>query len=103
MPTVMRDYLGCADPFPIYSVGHSLFEPGGREIIVMSEYADFAIMHGNRTAVVRKHGMEVRDEDHLKLDIRLAPDVIATALEQQARFVNGGLLLPDRGGSKHMR
>jgi hypothetical protein len=99
MPTVMRNYLGCTDPFPIYSVGHSLFEPGGREIIVMSEYADFAIMHGNRTAVVRKHGMEVRDEDHLKVHIRLAPDVIATALEQKARFVNGGLHLPDSGGS----
>lgn len=102
MPTVMRDYLGCDDPFSTYSVGHSLFEPGGREIIVMSEYADFAIMHGNRTAVVRKHGMEVRDQDNLKLDIRLAPEAIAAALEQKARFVNGALQLPPQGGSiKH--
>jgi membrane-anchored protein YejM (alkaline phosphatase superfamily) len=103
MPTVMRDYLGCADPFSIYSVGHSLFESGGREIIVMSEYADFAIMHGNRTAVVRAHGMEVRDEAHLKLPLRLAPEAIETALEQRARFVNGGRLLPEGGGSKHVQ
>lgn len=89
MPTVMRNYLGCADPFPTYSVGHSLFEPGGREIIVMSEYADFAIMHGNRTAVVREHGMEVRDEDYLEIDIRPTPEVIAVALEQKVRFVGG--------------
>lgn len=100
MPTVMRDYLGCSDPFPSYSVGRSLFEPGGREIIVMSEYADFAIKHGDRTAVVRKHGMEVRDGDYLKLDTHLAPDVIATALEQRARFVNGGSLMP-KSGAKH--
>lgn len=92
MPTVMRNYLGCDDPFSIYSVGGSLFEPGGRETIVMSEYADFAIMHGNQTAVIRKQGMEVRDQAHLKLDIRLAPDVIENALEQKARFMNGGAL-----------
>lgn len=91
MPSVMRNHLGCEDPFSTYSVGHPLFEPGGRETIVMSEYSDFAIMNGNHTAVVRKHGMEVRDEDYLKLDIRLAPKVIATALEQNARFINGAL------------
>ena len=91
MPSVMRNYLGCDDPFSTYSVGQPLFEPGGRDTIVMSEYTDFAIMNGNHTAVVRKHGMEVRDEAYLKLDIRLAPKVIATALEQNARFMNGAL------------
>jgi hypothetical protein len=69
----------------------------------MSEYADFAIMHGDRTAVVRKHGMEVRDQAHLKLDVRLAPDVVATALEQKARFAKGGLLTSGSGSSKSMR
>lgn len=98
MPTVMRDYLGCGAPFDTYSVGRPLFESGGREIIVMSEYADFAIKHGNQTAVVRKHGMEVRDEAHLKLDVRLAPDVIASALEQKSRFMNG-TPLPSEGAS----
>lgn len=44
--------------------------------------------------------MEVRDEDYLKLNVRPAPDVIARALEQKARFVNGGSLLPG-GGAKH--
>lgn len=98
MPTVLRDYLGCDTPFPAYSVGHPLYEPGGREIIVMSEYADFAIMHGDRTAVVREHRMEVRDEAHLELDSRLAPEVIAVALEQKARFVRGDLRPLQRPG-----
>ena len=31
-------------PFSSYSVGRSLFEPGGRETLVLSEYADFAIV-----------------------------------------------------------
>jgi membrane-anchored protein YejM (alkaline phosphatase superfamily) len=96
MPTLMRNYLGCEEPFATYSVGQSLFEPGGREVIVMSEYADFAIMHGNRTAVVRKHGMEVRDEDHVEIDGHLAPDVVAAALEQQGRFVTGYRERPSR-------
>jgi uncharacterized protein len=91
MPSLMRNYLGCDDPFSNYSVGQPLFEAGGRETIVMSEYSDFAIMNGNNTAVVRKHGLEVRDKNYLKLDIRLAPKVIATALEQNARFMNGAL------------
>lgn len=98
MPTVLRDYLGCDTPFAAYSVGRPLYEPGGREIILMSEYADFAIMYGNRTAVVRKHGMEVRDEDYLELDIRLASDVIAVALEQKARFAGGDLRPLERPG-----
>jgi membrane-anchored protein YejM (alkaline phosphatase superfamily) len=90
MPTVMRDYLGCNEPFSTYSVGNPLFEPGGRETIVMSEYADFAIMHANRTAIVRKHGMEVRDANYVELDMDLDPKAIAAALEQKTRFASGG-------------
>jgi membrane-anchored protein YejM (alkaline phosphatase superfamily) len=90
MPTVMRDYLGCNEPFSTYSVGNPLFEPGGRETIVMSEYADFAIMHANRTAIVRKQGMEVRDANYVELDMDLDPKAIAAALEQKTRFASGG-------------
>lgn len=86
MPTLMRDYLGCADPFSTHSVGRPLFESGGRETVVMSEYADFAIMHADRLAVIRKHGMEMRGAGHAKLDVRLDPGVIADALEQNTRF-----------------
>jgi hypothetical protein len=91
MPTVMRDYLGCDAPFAAYSVGQSLFEPGGRETIVMSEYADFAIMHADQTAVVRKHGLELRDSNHVEIHDRLDPKVIEAALEQKTRFAGGRL------------
>jgi membrane-anchored protein YejM (alkaline phosphatase superfamily) len=86
MPTVMRQYLGCDGQFASYSVGGSLFEPGGRETIVMSEYADFAIMHADQMAIVRKHGMELRDANHVEIHERLDPKVVEAALEQKTRF-----------------
>lgn len=92
MPTLMRDYLGCADPFSTYSVGRPLFELGGRETIVMSEYADFAIKHSDRIAVIRGHGMDVRDARHIKLKERLDPAVIEDALEQKTRFYKAAKL-----------
>lgn len=92
MPTLMRDYLGCGEPFSTYSVGRSLFEPGGRDSIVMSEYADFAIMHADRIAVVRKQGMEVRGIDNVKVDRLLDPRIIDAALEQKSRFYKGAAL-----------
>jgi membrane-anchored protein YejM (alkaline phosphatase superfamily) len=91
MPTLMRDYLGCDDPFAVYSVGRSLFEPGGRETIVMSEYADFAIKHADHTAIVREQGLELRDANHVEIHERLDPKVIDAALEQKTRFAGGGL------------
>jgi len=89
VPTLMRDFLGCNEPFATYSVGTSLFEPGGRETIVMSEYADFAILHAGQTAIVRKQGMEMRDANHMKLDDPLDPNAIEAALEQKTRFAGG--------------
>ncbi len=89
MPTVLRNYLGCDEPFSTYSVGNSLFEPGGRDTIVMSEYADFAIMHADQTAIVRKYGMEMRDANYVELDMDLDPKVVEAALEQKTRFASG--------------
>jgi membrane-anchored protein YejM (alkaline phosphatase superfamily) len=87
VPTLMRDSLGCDTPFSAYSVGRSLFEPGGRDPILLSEYADFAIVTADRIAVVREQGMQVFDANYTELsDGRLAPETIAAALEQKSRF-----------------
>ena len=83
----MRDYLDCDDAFSTYSVGRSLFEPGGRDTLVLSEYSDFAIVTADRIAVIRKQGMQVLDADYSELpDGRLAPEAIEAALEQKSRF-----------------
>jgi membrane-anchored protein YejM (alkaline phosphatase superfamily) len=87
VPTLMREYLGCDMPYSSYSVGRSLFEPGGRDTLVMSEYSDFAIVTADRIAVIREQGMQVLDTDYSELtDGRLAPETIESALEQKSRF-----------------
>ncbi len=63
----MREYLGCDMPFSSYSVGRSLFEPGGRDTLVLSEYSDFSIVTADRIAVIREQGMQVLDTDYSEL------------------------------------
>lgn len=87
VPTLMREYLDCDMPFSSYSVGQSLFDPGERDTLVLSEYSDFAIVTADRIAVIRKQGMKVFDADYSELaDGRLAPADIEAALEQKSRF-----------------
>jgi uncharacterized protein len=91
MPTLLRDYLGCSAPLDTYSVGRSLFEEGGRDAIVLSEYTDFAIASADRIAVVRKQGMQVFDASHTAIpDDHLDPKLITQALEQKNRFYRRG-------------
>jgi uncharacterized protein len=87
VPTLMREYLDCDVPFSTYSVGRSLFEAGGRDTLVLSEYSDFAIVTADRIAVIRKQGMQVLDAEYSAVpDGRLAPETIDAALEQKSRF-----------------
>lgn len=86
MPTLMRNYLGCNAPFFTYSVGHSLFERGGRETVLLSEYTDFAIKQHDRITIVRKQGLEMRDADYGRLATRIDPEAIQAVLEQKSRF-----------------
>lgn len=87
VPTLLRTYFGCDSPAPDYSVGKSLFEPGGRDVLLMSEYADFAIVQPNMIAVVREHGMNLVDANNVKLkDAQLPHHAISTALEYKRRF-----------------
>ena len=89
-PTLLANYLGCETPMPSYSVGTSLFESGGRDVLLMSEYADFAIVEPEKIAVVREHGMDIVNAENAELDdAALTPEVIATALEQKRRFYGG--------------
>ncbi len=87
IPTLLRNHLGCSEALDTYSVGRSLFEAGGRDAIVLSEYTDFAIAAADRIAVVRKQGMQVFDAKHTAVpDDDLAPELIKQALEQKNRF-----------------
>jgi uncharacterized protein len=91
VPTLLRDHLGCSEPADTYSVGRSLFEEGGRDAIVLSEYTDFAIAAADKIAVVRKQGMQVFDASHTAVpDDQLDPKLISQALEQKNRFYRRG-------------
>lgn len=90
-PTLLQETFGCNSPLDHYTVGRSLFEPGGREILLMSEYADFAIVQPDLIAVVREHGMDILNSQYRELDgIDLSPRVVATALEHKRRFYGLG-------------
>jgi uncharacterized protein len=85
-PTLMRDVLGCKGPIDSFSVGRSLFEAGGRDPLVLSEYTDFAIVRPDLIAVVREHGMKVVSPDYSPLERRLDATATRAALEQKTRF-----------------
>lgn len=87
VPTLLQEYFACDTPMSEYSVGASLFEEGGREVLLMSEYADFAIVQPEIIAVVREHGMDVVNAENVEVGAgKLSPSAIASALEQKRRF-----------------
>jgi hypothetical protein len=85
-PTLMRHVLGCNGPLRNYSVGRLLFEAGGRDPLVLSEYADFAIVRPDLIAVVREQGLKVVGPDYSPLEATLDPSITRAALEQKSRF-----------------
>jgi membrane-anchored protein YejM (alkaline phosphatase superfamily) len=101
-PTLLREHLGCTSALETFSVGRSLFDPAERHPLVLSEYADFAIVERDRITVVRKHGMQTFTPDYAKLESPLDSGATRSALEQKARFYRS---VPDRSlpRSEHTR
>jgi membrane-anchored protein YejM (alkaline phosphatase superfamily) len=95
-PTLLREHLGCTSALETFSVGRSLFDPAERHPLVLSEYADFAIVERDRISVVRKQGMQTFTPDYSKLESPLDSDATRSALEQKARFYKS---VPNRRSS----
>ena len=90
MPTVLREAFGCNVPFEQISVGEPLFDTSPREVMVMSDYDEFAIVQPNQVAAVRRSGISVFDSRYRRMrNSHVSPDVIAQALEQKQRFYKG--------------
>ncbi len=90
MPTVLREAFGCNVPLDQISVGKPLFDTTPREVMVMSDYDEFAIVQPDKVAAVRRSGISVFDSRNRPLrNSPIAPDVIAQALEQKQRFYKG--------------
>jgi membrane-anchored protein YejM (alkaline phosphatase superfamily) len=87
MATLMGRYLGCRNPAADHSVGRDLFEPGGREVLVMSGYGDFAIVMPDHAISVRRHDTSVVDRRWAPQEDQSAdPAAIAAAFEINSRF-----------------
>lgn len=85
-PTLLREQLGCTAALETFSVGRSLFDPAERHPLLLSEYADFAIVQRDRITVVREQGMQMFTPDYAKLESPLDADAARAALEQKTRF-----------------
>ena len=90
-PTLMSRYLGCTTPIDQYSVGSDLFKPGGRDVLVISSYQDFAVLEPQRIISVRKTGVEVLDvSGRPAREQALDTASVTSAIEQNSRFRPGG-------------
>ena len=86
-PTILRRYLGCTTPMDRYSVGHDLFEQGGRDALVIASYQDFAVLEPERIISVRKTGLDVLDSSGRPAANETLDGVaVRSAIEQNSRF-----------------
>jgi membrane-anchored protein YejM (alkaline phosphatase superfamily) len=89
-PTILSRYLGCSTPMDRYSVGHDLFEPGGRDALVIASYQDFAVLEPQQIISVRQTGMDVLDPDGRPAANEALDGVaVRSAIEQNSRFRMG--------------
>jgi membrane-anchored protein YejM (alkaline phosphatase superfamily) len=87
VPTLMDDLLGCANDYADHSVGHHLLEPGHRDVLLLANYTDYAIVQPDRIVAVYPYGVEVLDPRYRPIPgAALDKAVMLAALEQRARF-----------------
>lgn len=98
VPTLLRDHFRCTTEFSAYSVGRSLLDPANRHPLVLSEYADFAIVQDDGIAVVREQGMKMFAPNYEELDRVLDPRTTRAALEQKTRFFKSATWRHAAGG-----
>ena len=83
----MRDFLGCDQDFDDYSVGRHLLEAGGRDVLLLSNYSDSAVVRPSDIIASYPYGLEVLD-----LDYRPVPggavdrEALKESMRQRSRF-----------------
>lgn len=48
VPTLMQDVLGVTNPISDYAIGHSLWKPGGRDVLLMGSYSFMGLVTPKR-------------------------------------------------------
>jgi uncharacterized protein len=86
-PTLMRELLGCRNEYSDYSVGHNLFEPGNRDLLLLANYADYAVVEPGKIDILQPFGIEILNEHYQPLtNTTPNPKLIPELLEEQSRF-----------------
>jgi membrane-anchored protein YejM (alkaline phosphatase superfamily) len=87
VPTLMDELFGCTNDYADHSVGHHLLEPGRRDVLLLANYTDYAIVQPDRIFAVYPYGVEVLDPRYRPIPgAVLDRAVMLTALEQRSRF-----------------
>jgi membrane-anchored protein YejM (alkaline phosphatase superfamily) len=88
VPTLLQELAGCTNDPDDYTVGRNLFEPGGRESLLLANYTDYAIVQEDRIIAVYPYGVEILDLDYRPLpDAEMDAAVRLEALDQRSRFL----------------
>jgi membrane-anchored protein YejM (alkaline phosphatase superfamily) len=87
VPTLMDELFGCTNDYADHSVGRHLLEPGRRDVLLLANYTDYAIVQPDRIVAVYPYGVEVLDPRYRPIR-GAVPDraVMLAALEQRGRF-----------------
>jgi membrane-anchored protein YejM (alkaline phosphatase superfamily) len=87
VPTLLDELFGCTNDYADHSVGHHLLEPGRRDVLLLANYTDYAIVQPDRIFAVYPYGVEVLDTGYRPIPgAVLDQAVMRTALEQRSRF-----------------
>jgi membrane-anchored protein YejM (alkaline phosphatase superfamily) len=63
-PTLLHALFNCDTPFANYSVGYSLFNPQGRDYLIIGSYIDFGIVEKDRITTIYPSGDYEIDDLH---------------------------------------
>ena len=86
-PTLLRDLLGCRNDFSCYSTGSDLFQAGGRDFLILSNYSTSAVLEPGSVSLIQPYGIERLDQNYHPLPTGAAPkDFGARLFKQEAWF-----------------
>ena len=88
-PSLLTHVLGCKNPWSDYTSGRDLFEPGGRDVLLLANYHNYALKTAHQTVEVRSfQSVDVLDaQGRLLLDAKPSPELIGKAMRMKRAFL----------------
>ncbi len=87
VPTLLEELFACTNDPGEYGVGHHLLRAGGRELLLLANYTDYAVVQPDRIVAVYPHGVEILDPRYRPIPgATLDTGVALEALRLRSRF-----------------